>query len=226
MTTAPDPTPGGDGAAAERGNHVELLLARPDERIAAQEAQPAASASSSQAVRPDAQPSQVGGSVSGSAGVAADFADCYARDMAGLIWFVMSLGATAEVAADVAQSAFADAFPVWPTIRHPRAWLRRVAERGYYRRGSRETPVESPPERPGPLPTASAAELRDEARTVLAALAALPPKQRQVMAWCVDGYSPAEIARELGADPAAVRQNLAKARKNLKQLLGIDGSAR
>ena len=59
---------------------------------------------------------------------------------------------------------------------------------------------------------------------MLAALAALPPKQREVMAWCIDGYSPAEIAGELGADPAAVRQNLAKARKNLKQMLGITGS--
>jgi RNA polymerase sigma factor (sigma-70 family) len=76
------------------------------------------------------------------------------------------------------------------------------------------------------LPTASAVELRDEARTVLAALATLPPKQRQVMAWCIDGYTPAEIAREMGADPAAVRQNLAKARKNLKQVLGMTGSVR
>jgi RNA polymerase sigma factor (sigma-70 family) len=146
--------------------------------------------------------------------------------MSGLVWFVMSLGASVEVAADVAQSAFADAFPVWTTIRYPRAWLRRVAERGYYRRGTREMLVESPPERPGPLPTASAVELRDEARAVLAALAALPPKQRQVMAWCIDGYGPAEIATELGADPAAVRQNLAKARKNLKRMLGMAGSTR
>jgi DNA-directed RNA polymerase specialized sigma24 family protein len=69
-------------------------------------------------------------------------------------------------------------------------------------------PWSSRPERPGLLPTASAAELRDEARAVLAALATLPPKQRQVMAWCIDGHTPAEIARELGADPAAVRQNL------------------
>jgi hypothetical protein len=66
-----------------------------------------------------------------------------------------------------------------PAIRHPRAWLRRVAERGYYRRGFRETLVESPPERPEPLATASDVELRDEARAVLAVLAALPPKQRQ-----------------------------------------------
>ena len=73
-----------------------------------------------------------------------NFTDCYTRELHGLIWFVMSLGANAEVAADVAQSAFTDAFPLWPTIRHPRAWLRRVAERGYYRRGFRETLVESP----------------------------------------------------------------------------------
>jgi RNA polymerase sigma-70 factor (ECF subfamily) len=43
------------------------------------------------------------------------------------------------------------------------------------------------------------------------------------MAWYVDGFSPAEIAQELAADPAAVRQNLAKARRNLKKSLGIIG---
>ena len=32
----------------------------------------------------------------------ADFADCYARELPGLIWFVMSLGASAEAAADAA----------------------------------------------------------------------------------------------------------------------------
>jgi hypothetical protein len=33
------------------------------------------------------------------------------------------------------------------------------------------------------------------------------------MAWCIDGYCPAEIASHFGADPAAVRHNLAQARK-------------
>jgi RNA polymerase sigma-70 factor (ECF subfamily) len=63
--------------------------------------------------------------------------------------------------------------------------------------------------------------MHDEARAVLAALADWPAKQRQVMAWHVDGFSPAEIASALDVDPAAVRQNLAKARGNLKKQLGI-----
>lgn len=153
-----------------------------------------------------------------------DFSACYTRELSSLTWFVMSLGADAHRAADVAQSAFAEAFAVWDRIQHPTAWLRRVAGRLYYRYlVTEENPVEDVPDRPGPLSAASVVELHDEARRVLAALADLPPKQRQVMAWIIDGFSPAEIARELDVDPATIRQSLAKARKNLKQQLGIAG---
>jgi RNA polymerase sigma factor (sigma-70 family) len=156
--------------------------------------------------------------------VVTDFSACYARELSSLVWFVMSLGADAHRAADVAQSAFAEAFAVWDRIQHPTAWLRRVAGRLYYRHLiTQETSVENVPDRQGPLSAASVVELHDEARRVLAALADLPPKQRQVMAWTIDGFSPAEIARELDVDPATVRQSLAKARKNLKQQLGIAG---
>jgi RNA polymerase sigma factor (sigma-70 family) len=156
--------------------------------------------------------------------VVADFSACYARELSSLTWFVMSLGADAHRAADVAQSAFAEAFMAWDRIQHPTAWLRRVAGRLYYRHlVTQETSVEDVPDRQGPLSAASVVELRDEARRVLAALADLPPKQRQVMAWTIDGFSPVEIARELDVDPATVRQSLAKARKNLKQQLGIAG---
>jgi RNA polymerase sigma factor (sigma-70 family) len=156
--------------------------------------------------------------------VVTDFSACYARELSSLVWFVMSLGAEAHRAADVAQSAFAEAFAVWDRIQHPTAWLRRVAGRLYYRHLiTQETSVEDVPDRQGPLSAASVVELHDEARRVLAALADLPPKQRQVMAWTIDGFSPAEIARELDVDPATVRQSLAKARKNLKQQLGIAG---
>ncbi len=156
--------------------------------------------------------------------VLTDFSACYARELSSLVWFVMSLGADPHRAADVAQSAFAEAFAVWDRIQHPTAWLRRVAGRLYYRHLiTQETSVEDVPDRQGPLSAASVVELHDEARRVLAALADLPPKQRQVMAWTIDGFSPAEIARELDVDPATVRQSLAKARKNLKQQLGIAG---
>lgn len=153
-----------------------------------------------------------------------DFSSCYARELSSLTWFVMSLGADIHRAADVAQSTFAEAFGAWDRIQYPGAWLRRVAGRIYYRSlHSLETPVEAVPDRQGPRSAAGEVELHDEARAVLAALADLPPRQRQVMAWSIDGFSPAEIARELDIDPAAARQNLAKARGNLKRSLGTAG---
>jgi RNA polymerase sigma factor (sigma-70 family) len=55
---------------------------------------------------------------------------------------------------------------------------------------------------------------------VLAALQELPPRQRQVMAWIIDGFGATEIARELGVSPESVRQSYAKARKNLGRFYG------
>jgi RNA polymerase sigma-70 factor (ECF subfamily) len=88
------------------------------------------------------------------------------------------------------------------------------------RAARRETPRATLPDAPEPLSTALAAELTEEARQVLAALQALPPRQRQVMAWIIDGFGAAEIARELGVSPESVRQSHAKARKNLGRFYG------
>jgi RNA polymerase sigma factor (sigma-70 family) len=63
-------------------------------------------------------------------------------------------------------------------------------------------------------------ELGEEGRRVMAALNTLPPKQREVMAWIIDGFGAAEIARELGVSPESIRQNHAKARKNLSPFYG------
>jgi RNA polymerase sigma factor (sigma-70 family) len=154
-----------------------------------------------------------------------DFAGCYHTEMPVLVAYVMSLGATEQEAMDAAQSAFLDAYKVWSTIDSPRAWLRTVAMRAYLKSRVPETLTDAWPvlESTGDRLPAASVEFTEQERAVVAALQGLPIKQRQAMAWHFDGFSPTEIAERLNTDPAAVRQNLRKARRNLKKLLGITG---
>lgn len=151
----------------------------------------------------------------------AEFAAVYRAQFAALVRHVMFHGAAVDEARDAAQAAFEQALPVWPSIRVPRAWLRTVAVRAFLRSSVPETPTDAIPDRAGRFSAAVRVELGEQERAVYAALLALPVKQRQVMAWSFDGFSPAEVAEVLGEDPAAVRQNLHRARQNLKRQLGI-----
>lgn len=63
---------------------------------------------------------------------------------------------------------------------------------------------------------ADAAALNEENRLVLTELTLLPGKQRQVMVGHYDGLSHEQIADLLGMRTAAVRQNLSRARKTLR----------
>ena len=153
----------------------------------------------------------------------ADFAEFFRAEHKKLIRFVMAIGASGDEAAEIAQVTFVKAFEGWDSIRSPRAWIRRVAmnELTAARQAARrETPQATLPDAPVPVPVALAVELTEEARQVLAALQGLPPRQRQVMAWIVDGFGAVEIARELGVSPESVRQSHAKARKNLGRFYG------
>ncbi|HXW47397.1 MAG TPA: sigma-70 family RNA polymerase sigma factor [Streptosporangiaceae bacterium] len=160
----------------------------------------------------------------GSAGLRdAEFADFFRAEHKKLIRFVMAIGASSDEAAEIAQVTLLKAFESWDVIRAPRAWIRRVAanELSAARRAARrETPQATLPDSPVPVSTALVVELTEEARQVLAALQALPPRQRQVTAWIIDGFGAAEIARELGVSPESVRQSHAKARKNLSRFYG------
>lgn len=152
-----------------------------------------------------------------------EFAQFFRAEHKKLIRFVIAIGASGDEAAEIAQVTLFKAFESWDVIRAPRAWIRRVAvnELTAARRAARrETPQATVPDAPEPVSTALAAELTEEARQVLAALQALPPRQRQVMAWIIDGFGAAEIARELGISPESVRQSYAKARKNLGRFYG------
>jgi RNA polymerase sigma factor (sigma-70 family) len=159
-----------------------------------------------------------------------DFNAFYAAERRSLVRFVMFLGcADAGTAEDIAQTAFTRAFPVWNTIRFPQAWLRKVAQNEYWRHcraAARETSLDADPDRAdcsAGISAAMALEQQADTREVLAAIADLPPKQRQVMAWHWDGFSDAEIAAELGDSAAAVRKNRNRAMKSLRQSLAHVG---
>jgi DNA-directed RNA polymerase specialized sigma24 family protein len=114
-----------------------------------------------------------------------EFAEFFRAEHKKLIRFVLAIGAGGDEAAEIAQVTFFKAFECWAVIRAPRAWIRRVAvnELTAARQAARrETPQATLPDAPGPVSTSLAVELTEEARQVLAALRALPPGQRQVMA--------------------------------------------
>ncbi|WP_406447146.1 sigma-70 family RNA polymerase sigma factor [Streptomyces sp. NBC_00876] len=151
-----------------------------------------------------------------------DFALFYSEHLAMLTRFVMRLGASPHEAAEAAHVAFVEAFPKWSQITTPRAWLRTVATRVYLRQtGLRDQLTDTVPDQPGGECPLTAVVLKDEEQHVYAALGMLPPRQRQVMAWHLDGFSHSEISAELGTTVEAVRQNYARARASLKRSLGL-----
>ncbi|MEU0784622.1 sigma factor-like helix-turn-helix DNA-binding protein [Streptomyces sp. NPDC006173] len=56
-------------------------------------------------------------------------------------------------------------------------------------------------------------------RRVLALVVWLPPRQRQVFAYCLDGFAPREISEVLGLEEAAVRSHIRHSRERLRTLL-------
>jgi len=114
------------------------------------------------------------------------------------------------------------AYQHWPTIRHPRAWTRRVASRAYTRRlASIEDLVPSVASNAPLLAVETDVAAWEQRHDVLRILAFLPPRQRQVMAWTLDGYTPSEIAKELIMTPEAVRTNLVKANRSLAAYISV-----
>lgn len=143
----------------------------------------------------------------------------YKAEFIPLVRFVLRSAGSTDIdeAKNAAQEAFVKLLPHWEKVTHHRAWLRKVAVREFYRRPA-HLPIEQIPERTGPDDAAGSAERRRQQQLVIATLQELPYKQREALAWLYDGFKPVEIAAILGQEPAAVRQNLAKARRNMKAL--------
>jgi RNA polymerase sigma-70 factor (ECF subfamily) len=154
-----------------------------------------------------------------------EFTLFYTNQMPALVAFLIVQGARSTVAGDVAQDAMTEAFRNWDSLDNPRAWVRIVASRTWWRtigRDRKEGPSEGLDEH---AIASTSAELDEvEARhEFLRILHSLPPGQRQVMAWTYDGYQPTEIATLLGKTPAAIRSLLRDARSVLRRQGRGDG---
>ncbi|MDX8054083.1 sigma-70 family RNA polymerase sigma factor [Lentzea sp. BCCO 10_0798] len=144
----------------------------------------------------------------------AEFADFYRAHFKPLTAFVLMHGATLAEAADIVQDAMIEAYRTWDRIDHPRAWAYRVTSRSFGRRRFAEDLVAEPPE-PAPPLCGTDIENWEQRHDLLVVLGELPLRQRQVMAWALSEFRPAEIAGELGITPEAVRSSLVKARRAL-----------
>jgi RNA polymerase sigma-70 factor (ECF subfamily) len=158
--------------------------------------------------------------VRASAEEATEFEAFYRATVVPLVRFLVLQGAPVTDAAEIAQDTLANAYPRWGTLTHPRAWSYRVASKAWIRRATtvREDPVAEPPE-PGPLLRANPTNAWHVRHELVTALAELPARQRQVMAWTLSGYTPAEIATELQLPGDQVRANLHLARRKLIERL-------
>ncbi|GAA4553217.1 RNA polymerase sigma factor [Amycolatopsis samaneae] len=146
-----------------------------------------------------------------------DFDTYFRADFPQLVGFLCKLGTEVEMAYDVAADAMLLASESWPSIEHPRAWVRGVAGRLAAERSSFDVGP-----RAGwiPLP-----EPADDKLTALVAqnaeiielLSVLPPQQRTVLVWLLDGFTPAETAEALKISPATVRSHRRHARERLRQ---------
>lgn len=156
-----------------------------------------------------------------------EFSQFYCLTVRDLTGFLIMQGARLADAADIAQDTLCSAYRRWRAIDNPRAWSYRTASRALLRRlvSGREDLVGEPPE-PNPLLSATAVEGWEQQQDIVVLLAQLPPRQRQVMAWTLYGYTPKEIADELGIRPEAVRANLMKARRALAQHLPREEGSR
>jgi RNA polymerase sigma-70 factor (ECF subfamily) len=107
-----------------------------------------------------------------------EFSCFYREHFRRLVAYLIYQGATAHLAADLAQDAMTTAYRRWPAITSPRAYVYTVAGRALVRHtvDAPELPVGEVPEPTSVLPRPEEAEAWLQAQQVIAVLRALPPR--------------------------------------------------
>lgn len=157
----------------------------------------------------------------------AAFSTFYRTEIKHLVNFLLWMGASLADATNIAQDAMILVYKKWPSIRNHRAWARTVASREYGRQRFSHD-IATDPETLSLSPLLYASDdisLWEQRHDVLQQVAELPERQRQVLAWTLDGFTPQEIAGELGITSDAVRASLRLARRAFSEQHDGEGSA-
>jgi RNA polymerase sigma-70 factor (ECF subfamily) len=137
----------------------------------------------------------------------------YEEEGAALWRAVLVYAGTPDVASDAVAEAFAQFARRAHDVRSPRAWLWRAAFKiaaGELQRRSKLDPIEDSP------------YLMTDTVPILAALAALSPRQRACITLRYHfGYTSGEVATILGIAPSTVRVHVLQARRLLRSLLEV-----
>ncbi|WP_419998084.1 RNA polymerase sigma factor [Streptomyces boninensis] len=159
-----------------------------------------------------------------------DFERFFRRDFPLLAQHLKVLGYERQLAEDAAQEAMIMALQHWGDITEPRAWVRvagkRIAQRLYENgqaerdRLHRAAISQRPLAGHAPDPH-HYVQHQAEQDAVADALRLLPLRQREVMAWHLDGFTTAEISGYTDCAGATVRSNFRHAREQLKRILGM-----
>ncbi|GAA0904516.1 RNA polymerase sigma factor [Virgisporangium aurantiacum] len=158
------------------------------------------------------------------ANMSEDFDSYFRDDVSLLTAFLIKLGADPQEAADAVQETGLKMFSIWGKIDHPRAYARRTAERVYLRSKARRADedtrlmqggwaVQGLSDQPSEVLI-----FNEEASELINMIRMLPPKQRRVFAWRLDGFTPAEVATELKEPVGRVYSALRDANQSMREM--------
>ncbi len=151
-----------------------------------------------------------------------DFDEFFRGEFILLVAHLRRLGHQLEESRDAAAEAMFCALRSWGHLESPHAWVRVAAQRIVLRERKQQRKTAERAIEAGLAAQESGPDLSEEVTgrlRVVALLASLPSKQREVMGWYLDGFETHEIAKNLGIAEATVRSTKRHARKLLKKHL-------
>jgi RNA polymerase sigma factor (sigma-70 family) len=151
------------------------------------------------------------------------FEDFFRAAYRKLVACVMRLGATKDEAEDAVAASMTEVLRRWEEISDPLAYARTATRSNFIKEKTRRARLISRLIERGDVACGyqdAGLTVWEDTQWVKQTLDSLPPAQREAITGFMDEYSHVEIARLLGKDPAAVRQNFWAARKRLMLSLG------